>query len=106
EQGPVWATDPVLDEQWSLLHVLEAESALIEASAYGGTLELAALGRLEQALLDSGDDLAVLARLLGEATFIGIDGLSTRLLDRVALKARSEPELGRLGQALGVLLSL
>jgi hypothetical protein len=106
EQGPVWATDPVLDEHWALVSVFEAESALIEASAYGGTLELAALGRLEQALIEADDDLARLAALLGEATFIGIDGLSTRVLERVASQAQREPELGRLGAALTILLSL
>jgi hypothetical protein len=44
--GPQWATDPVLDEVWTITRSNEQHPALIEASIWGATLEAAALARL------------------------------------------------------------
>jgi len=104
-KGPRYGTDPVLEEQWSLRAVFEAESALIEASAYGATLETAAAAQLEERLSASADILE-LSGLLAEATFIGIERLSTRLLDELSSLVGREPALGKLGRAQQRLLAL
>ncbi|MBN1610605.1 MAG: hypothetical protein JW940_28505 [Polyangiaceae bacterium] len=103
--GPVYGTDPVLEEQWSLRSAFEAESSLIEASAYGATLDTAASAQLEERIAGSLDVLE-LSALLAEATFIGIDRLSARLLGELGALLGREPELGKLGKAQGRLLAL
>lgn len=104
--GPSWATERALDERWTLTRVFEAESALIEASAYGATLETAALARLEEALLAAEGDLAALSALLSTASFAGIHALSTTILARIAAHVHRETDFSRLGSALARLLAL
>lgn len=103
-RGPSYGTEPVLEEQWQLRLVPEAESALIEASAYGATLEGAAVARLEEGLTAAADVLT-LSALLGEATFIGIDALSARLLTELDPLVEREPDFAKLGKALARLLA-
>ncbi len=104
--GPEPATGAELKETWMIEDVFERESALIEAGAWGATLESAATARLEEALLDAGGQLAVLARLLTEAVFVGIAGLGLRVLEQVAKAVHQEPSFAILGQAAGLLLAL
>ena len=103
--GPTYGTEPVLEEEWSLRSTFEAESALIEASAYGAQLDTAAAAKLEERLGASPDILA-LSALLAEATFIGIDQLSARVLGELGALVGREPEFGKLGQAQQRLLAL
>lgn len=103
--GPTYGTEPLLEEEWSLRSVFEAESALIEASAYGATLETAASAQLEERLATAKDILA-LSALLAEATFVGIEFLSKRVLGELADVAAHEPELSKLGKAQQRLLGL
>lgn len=106
QQGPSWATDAELKESWLLWKAFEAESALIEAAAYGSTLIDAAMAKLSEKLLEASNNLEALAALLGEAVFVGLSGLTGELLELVAHQARAEPKLERLGPALGQLLGL
>lgn len=103
--GPTYGTEPVLEEEWTLRSTFEAESALIEASAYGAALDTAAAAKLEERVAESSDILQ-LSALLAEATFIGIDQLSSRLLGELAALVGREPELGKLGRAQQRLLAL
>jgi hypothetical protein len=103
--GPTYGTDPVLEEEWSLRSAFEAESALIEASAYGAALDTASVAKLEERLGTS-PDILELSALLSEATFIGIGQLSERLLDDLGPLVSREPELGKLGKAQHRLLAL
>jgi hypothetical protein len=104
--GPAWTTDPVLEEEWIVARHDLAESALIEAASFGATLSAAAARRLEEALLAEQLDLAQVARLLGEAVFIGVDALTSTALEAVRHHASREPDLGKLGAALERLLGL
>lgn len=105
-RGPAWATDGTLDELWSIDDRLEAEGALIEAAAFGATLESAAAACLEEQLLAAQGRLATLAHVLGEAVFVGIGSLARRVLDQVARAIGAESSLGDLGAALASLLGL
>lgn len=104
--GPSWATDAVFEEKWRVRKQFETESALIEAAAYGATLESAAAAKLEEAMLAAEGRLAQLTSLIGEATFIGLDSLAGSILDQVATAVGNENSLPVLGEALGRLLSL
>ena len=94
-----------LSEQWSISAQLDAESALIEASAFGATLEDAAAARLEEGVRHA-SGIRVLAELLGEAALVGISTLTDRLVAEVRRVAATEPNFGELGAALGKLLAL
>ena len=104
-KGAAWAGDADLSERWSLSWSLETESAIIEASAYGATLEAAAAARLEE-MLDGVDGLAELTRILGLALFVGVGSLTDRLLERVEEAVDLEREPGALGTALKRMLGL
>jgi hypothetical protein len=79
---------------------------LIEAAAYGATLEGAAAARLEEELVAAGGSLARVAELLSVATFVGLESLAEKILDQVARSVGSESSLVDLGAALGQLLGL
>ena len=104
--GPKWAHDAVFKEKWRIRERFETESNLIEAGAYGATLETAAAAHLEERMLAARGSLAKLTDLIGEASFIGIDSLAERILDQVAEAVTLEHSLPVLGEALGKLLSL
>lgn len=104
--GPQPATGTGLTETWKIEDLFERESALIEAGAWGPTLESAAAAYLEEALLAVGGQLAALARLLTEAVFVGIAGLGLRVLEQVAQAVHQEPSFAVLGQAAGLLFAL
>jgi hypothetical protein len=106
QSGPSWATDGEIGETWLLRFVLEADGALIEAAAYGATLEAAAAARVEEELVACGGRLAELAALLGDAVFVGIDTIADKLLDVVARQVGAEPSFAALGGALARLLGL
>lgn len=94
-----------LSEEWRLTAVLEAESGLIEASAYGATLESAAAARLEEGVRHA-SGIRDLAEILGEAALVGIATLTDRLFGEVRRVAGVEPNFGELGGALDQLLAL
>ena len=106
DTGPTFPTEPVLQESWTVAPSEDFISWVIEASGWGPTLEVAATGRLEEALLTAGPDLSKLALLLAESLFTGAKGLAQRVLEAVAAQALHEPDLTRLGMALERLLSV
>jgi hypothetical protein len=105
-KGPQWATDVETAEVWEIRQLFETESALIEAAAWGATLETAAAAKLSEALEQAAGKLSRLAVLLGEAVFTGIETLSAQVLDRVAEGAQREPSFAELGDAGVHLLAL
>lgn len=106
DKGPTFPTEPELQESWTVAPSEDFVSWVIEASGWGPTLEGAATGRLEEALLQAGPDLGRLALLLAESLFIGASTLAERVLETVAAQALHEPDLSRLGKALEQLLSV
>ena len=103
--GPETPTDPVLDEHWALVADPMAETALIEASAYGATLVQAACARIES-LLAQAQGLDALSLVLLEAVFVGIDRLADRALAVLGPAVEAEPRLEAVGVALRRLLGL
>ncbi len=79
--------DTTLTEAWAITQLLEAEPALIEAAAYGATLEAAAAARLEEGI-GRAAGIRELARLLDEAALVGIDTLTGRLVAEGAPASR------------------
>jgi hypothetical protein len=106
DTGPAFPTEPVLQESWTVAPSEDFLSWVIEASGWGPTLEEAATGRLEEALLQAGPNLERLTLLLAESFFIGAKHMARRVLTAVAAQARNEPELARLGAAMERLLAI
>lgn len=102
-EGPALALSGERQERWQLGQPLEQQAALIEAGAYGATLDDAARAMLEERLREAGSDALALAQALNAAAFAGLADVGVRLLrelqDAVAAAAQLEP----LGEALGVL---
>src|SRR5262249_41256912 len=94
-----------LSEVWSVSRVLDAEPALIEAAAYGATLESAAAARLEEAI-GAAIGMGTLAKYLREAVLVGIDTLASRLVSEIGRAAGSESSFSELGQGLSGLVAL
>jgi len=94
-----------LTEVWKVGRMLEQEPGLIEAAAYGATLESAAAARLEEAV-GSSRGVSVLARLLRQAALVGIRSLATRLADDARRAAGVEASFGDLGEGLADLVAL
>jgi len=94
-----------LSEVWSVKRALDADAALIEASAYGATLEAAAAGRIEELLLHA-KDVGLIAGLLVEAALAGVSGLAARLLREMEQAVWSEPSFSAIGKALSHLVGL
>jgi len=104
--GPVWGTDPTLEERWEISDEIEREPTVIEASAYGATLEGAAVACLEEQASQSAGDMAALAGVLSAATFIGVESFGARILSELRSLVGQEHDLSRLGAALSQLLAL
>lgn len=94
-----------LTEVWSVARVLEQEPALIEAAAYGASLEAAAAAKLEESV-SAASGMAVLARNLREAALVGIESLAARLAEDARRAAGVEPSFGDLGAGLADLVGL
>ncbi|TWP53596.1 hypothetical protein FKR81_02165 [Lentzea tibetensis] len=102
--GPAAGTDPALDERWELKPSDLRVPALIEAAAFGATLEEAAGTALERRAACAG--LAELAGVVFDAVLCGVTSLSATVIasltDRVAVTA----DLAALGHVLGGVLAL
>lgn len=94
-----------LTETWSLVRMLEQEPALIEAAAYGATLEAAAAAKLEDAVA-AARGMSTLAKQLREATLVGIGSLASRLAEDARRAAGVESSFGDLGEGLAELVAL
>ncbi len=105
-RGPRRVTDGELTERWQLAWSLDTDSALVEAAAFGATLEAAAAARLEEKVAGANGDLEVLTEVLTEALFVGLPTLARRLVEEARRQVHLEPHLARLGAALAILLAL
>ncbi|MER7272815.1 DUF5682 family protein [Dactylosporangium sp. NPDC000244] len=104
--GPATGVDPVLDEQWTVSEHEHRLPSLIEAGAYGATLESAAAARIAERVADAGGNVGELAGALFDAALCGTTRLSEQVLRDLGLGIASAQDLGELGRLLGVLLAL
>ena len=102
KKGPGWATEGELKEVWNLEDSLDRRGALIEASVFGGTVELAVLAKLRART----DELLGTLSALGDAVFCGLLSLAQELIAGLGQAARNEHRLAPLGQATSKLLAL
>lgn len=102
-EGPTLALSGERQERWQLGQPLEQQAALIEAGAYGATLDDAARAVLEERLREAGNDAAALAQGLNAAAFAGLAEVGERLLRELQDAVAATPQLEPLGQALAVL---
>jgi len=102
--GPSGGGDPVYTEQWRLTPSDGRLSALIEAAAYGATVDEAAAGVLHERVPDA--EVDELAGVLFDAALCGIttlsDGVVVSLRGRVARVA----DVGALGRVLATVVGL
>jgi hypothetical protein len=94
-----------LTELWTISRTLEQEPALIEAAAYGATLESAAAARLEEKV-ETARGMASLAKHLREAALVGVETLAGRLAHDARRAAGVEASFSELGEGLGDLVAL
>ncbi|MCA9790208.1 MAG: hypothetical protein KC910_00375 [Candidatus Eremiobacteraeota bacterium] len=103
--GPAGGVEADLSERWSLAELPTTRTDLIEAAAYGGTLEDAARARLEELLRASQDSQALVA-LVSKAYFCGLFDFERRVLDLLSDRLAVESSLARLGAGLAALIDL
>ncbi|MFT5355157.1 MAG: hypothetical protein ACI9KE_002373 [Polyangiales bacterium] len=102
KKGPGWATEGALKEVWSVEDHLDRRGALIEASVFGGTVELAVLASLRART----NELLGILSALGAAVFCGLLSLASELIAALGVAAQNEHRLAPLGDALSKLLAL
>ncbi|HEY3997388.1 MAG TPA: DUF5682 family protein [Candidatus Xenobia bacterium] len=105
-QGPASAVEGELVERWKLELSRDAESALIEASAWGATLQMAACARIERALAEAEGNIETLASLLATMAFIGMETESEKVLDLIRTGVGQTQSFEALGRVLGNLLAV
>ncbi|WP_432988607.1 DUF5682 family protein [Dactylosporangium sp. CA-233914] len=105
-RGPATGIDPVLDEEWTVAEHEHRLPALIEAGAYGATVEQAAAAAIAERAAAAGGNVGALSGVLFDAALCGTTGLPDRVLRDLRLGIASARELGELGRLLGVLLAL
>lgn len=109
--GPGLALSGERREEWALRAPLEQRAALIEAAAYGATLEDAARMKLEERMRAAGrangeSRFAQLAEVLNKAAFAGLASMSDSILAELEIAVGGEPHFEAFGAALPVLHSL
>ncbi|WP_433472694.1 DUF5682 family protein [Spirillospora sp. CA-142024] len=109
ESGPATGADPVLEERW-VLDVSDRgglrHSALIEAGAYGPTLDDAAAAVLDERMNVAGTDMERLAGVLFDAALCGCAGRSERIAESIAAAIAGASDIAALGAALDTVLGL
>ncbi|MGI5177455.1 DUF5682 family protein [Dactylosporangium sp. CA-152071] len=103
-RGPRTGVDPVLEEQWDVTVHEHRLVALIEAGAYGATLDEAAAAVLAERI--RGADVAGLADALFDAALCGTVRLSDQVLHDLGAAVGTAGDLGDLGRLLAVVLTL
>jgi hypothetical protein len=104
--GPSVGAEPELAEDWDLDAGEDRLVALIEAAAYGPTLEAAATALLEEAVTATSGDVEQLAEILFDAVLCGSTELSGQVLAAIAASVGTATELGSLGAVLESCLGL
>ncbi|SFD45690.1 DUF5682 family protein [Paracidovorax konjaci] len=105
-RGPALALSGERGEAWSLSEPMEQQAALIEAGAWGATLEDAARARLEDSLRQARGRIVPLAEGLNRAAWAGLSALSDGLLRDIGDAIAQEPRFEALAPALGLLHTL
>ena len=109
ESGPSGGSDPVFTESWSVRPIAAEDlrrTALIEAGAYGASLEDAALAALEEACSNADNDVQKLADILFDAVLSGLTELSGTVVGLIADGVSGAQQLGALGPVLETVLGL
>lgn len=96
-QGPQTTDARDLGEVFEMRRHPDWLGALIEASIWGGTLETAAVARLEARVAEKGD-LHALADGVAQATFAGLLGVGEHLLQTLKENVEQAHELSGLGR--------
>lgn len=104
--GPDLALGGAKNEVWHLSQPLEQQAALIEAGIWGATLASAAQNRIEAQLREAQGQIAVLARILNQAAWAGLSGLSGRTLEILRQSVANEAHFEAFGEALAILFPL
>ncbi|GHU08568.1 hypothetical protein AGMMS50225_07460 [Betaproteobacteria bacterium] len=104
--GPKLALSGGRNEVWQLGQPLEQQAALIEAAAWGATLQDAARARLEDDLRSAQGRIAPLAEGLNQAAWAGLAALSAALINELKTAITNEPRFEALAPALSILHTL
>jgi hypothetical protein len=91
-----------LSESWNVVLTVELEPSLIEAAAYGATLEDAACAVLEERAAQakgSGER----AEIVLEAAAAGLGSVAAKVFEALREGILREPDLGELGRALAII---
>lgn len=104
--GPANGTDPVFTERWETRREAGREAALIEAGAFGATLDEAAAVALDERMRAAGAEPDALAGVLFDAVVCGATRVSGRLVAELAAGLGRASALGPLGEALHTVLGL
>lgn len=95
-----------LDESWVLSRPDGQLPGLIEAAAYGATLENAAGNKVAEELQEIGTDTAALATVLAKAVLVGVASLTEDVLAAAQEAIRAATHIGELGNLLATTVSL
>ncbi|GAA3960559.1 DUF5682 family protein [Actinomadura viridis] len=106
ESGPSSGAEPVLEERWTLKPGDHRLPALIEAGAYGATLQDAAMAVLEERAARAASAVDELAAVLFDAALCGCTDLSERIAGTIAAAIANASELGGIGEVLDTTLGL
>lgn len=104
--GPAHGTDPVFTETWEPRTAAGREAALIEAGAFGATLDEASAVALDDRMRAAGAEPDALAGVLFDAVVCGATRLSARLVAELGTGLGRASALGPLGEALHTALGL
>ncbi|GAA1103469.1 DUF5682 family protein [Kitasatospora arboriphila] len=104
--GPAHGADPVTTERWEAGPEAGRDAALIEAGAYGATLDEAAATVLAERARTTGSADAGLAALLFDTVLCGATALTDRLLTTLTATVARHPDPGALGAVLATALGL
>jgi hypothetical protein len=104
--GPAPGGAPALRERWELDRSDGWLPSLIEAGAYGATLDTAAAAALTDRFAAAGADPNRLAVVLFDAVLCGLDALSDEVLARCSASVGAVADLAGLGDLLATALGL
>lgn len=102
----VHAAEASIVERWEVRREITFEGQAIEAAAYGTTLADAVSARLVERAAALEADAAAAAELLGAAVRAGVSEVAGTLAVRVHELVAADGDVGRAGEALGILLAL
>ncbi len=102
--GPSGGGDPVYTERWRLTPSDGRLPALIEAAAYGATLDEAAAGVLRERVPDA--DVDELAVVLFDTALCGISALGDGVVASLRTRVARVADVGALGRVLATVVGL